>query len=231
LIVDELGFLVQSDAGDIRSLLRSANEHWSTLPILAFRCMWRLVGMPSYAPYQALVVTLHLTTAALLRTVMRRAGVGPWIATALAAAFVWFGTGHEGILPAAQIGFDGSLVFGLVHLLLADHDGPVAGRDWGGLCAGVAGLLCSGVAVTMTIAVSLAVLPRRGWRIALLHTAPLGLLYAVVVVHDGPERPIGGSQPARHARRARAIRGNRRRSGIRWVRANTRRRSGDRGSA
>ncbi|MFL6241779.1 MAG: hypothetical protein ACJ73V_01985 [Acidimicrobiia bacterium] len=178
-IVDEWGFLVQSDGGDIRSLLRPASEHWSTLPTLAFRGLWRLVGIRSYVPYQALVVMLHLTTAALLRIVMRRAGVCPWISTAAAAVFVLFGTGQQGILLAAQIGFDGSLVFGLLHLLLADHAGPVNRRDWLGLCAGVLGLLCSGVAVTMTVVVGLTVLIRRGWRVALLHTAPGGLLYAV----------------------------------------------------
>ena len=40
-----------------------------------------------------------------------------------------------------------------------------------------AGLLCSGVAVTMVIVVGIAMLLRRGWRIALLHTAPLGAAY------------------------------------------------------
>lgn len=177
--VDDLGYLVERDAGDIGSLLRPASEHWSTLPALAYRGLWQLFGIRSYAPYQALVVTLHLTTAALLRTVMRRAGVGPWIATAVAVVFVLFGTGHDNMVRADQFGFDGSLVFGLVHLLLADHDGPVDRRDWLGLCAGFAGLLCSGVAVTMTIVVGVAVLLRRGWRLALLHAAPLGLLYAL----------------------------------------------------
>jgi hypothetical protein len=178
--VDDLGYLAQRDPGDIGSLLRPSNEHWMTLPTLAYQGLWRLFGIRTYAPYQALVVTLHLTTAALLRTVMRRAGVGPWIATAVAVVFVLFGTGYDNMVRADTLGFNGSLVFGLVHLLLADHDGPLDHRDWLGLCAGAAGLLCSGVAVTMTIVVGIAVLlRRRSWRVALLHTAPLGLLFAV----------------------------------------------------
>ena len=72
-----------------------------------------------------------------------------------------------------------SLVLGLTHLLLADHDGPIERRDWLGLLAGLAGVLCSGLAVTMTLVVGLAALIRRGWRAALFHTAPLGLLYVV----------------------------------------------------
>src|SRR3954462_5852374 len=110
---------------------------------------------------------------------MRRAGVVPWIATAATTLFVFFGGGVADILWAFQIGFTGSLVFGLTHLLLADHDGPVDRRDAIGLLAGLAGLLCSGVAVTMTMVVGLTMLMRRGWRIALLHTVPLGAVYSL----------------------------------------------------
>ena len=98
----------------------------------------------------------------------------------MAVAFVYFGAGAENILVAFQITFVGSLVFGLTQLLLADHDGPIDRRDWLGLLAGFAGLLCSGVAITMTVVVGLAVLLRRGragWRVALFHTAPLGAAY------------------------------------------------------
>jgi hypothetical protein len=177
--LDDWDFLAHRDGGDIRDLLRPHNEHWSTLPILVYRGLWWLFGVRSYLPYQLLVVLLHVTAAFLLRVVMRRAEVGPWIATAAASLFVLLGAGYENILWAFQIGFVASLVLGLAHLLLADHDGPINRRDWFGLLAGFAGLLCSGVAVTMTIVVGLAMLPRRGWRIALFHTAPLGAVYAI----------------------------------------------------
>jgi hypothetical protein len=52
-------------------------------------------------------------------------------------------------------------------------------RDWLGLLAGLACLLCSGVAVTLIIVAGLSVLVRRGWRAALFHTAPLGLVCLV----------------------------------------------------
>jgi hypothetical protein len=47
------------------------------------------------------------------------------------------------------------------------------------LLAGFAGLLSSGIAVTMVVIVGLAVLLRRGWRVAVLHTASLGAAYLV----------------------------------------------------
>ena len=72
--------------------------------------------------------------------------------------FVLFGAGEEGILFAAHIGFVGALVLGLTQLLLADHDGSLDRRDYLGLLAGFAGVMCSGVAVSMTNVVGLAML-------------------------------------------------------------------------
>jgi hypothetical protein len=176
---DDWDFLADRKAGDLGDLLRPHNEHWSTLPILAYRFLWWLVGLRTYVPYQVLLVMLHVTAAVLLRVVMRRAGVGPWISTAAASLFVLFGAGRDDIVWPFQIGFVASLVFGLTQLLLADHDGPIDRRDWLGILAGLAGLVCSGVAVTMTVIVGLATLLRRGWRTAALHTAPLGVIYGV----------------------------------------------------
>lgn len=176
---DEWDFLAGRTGGDLGDLFRAHNEHWSTLPILAYRALWWLFGLRTYVPYQALAVALHLTAAALLRVVMRRAGVGPWIATVVASLFALLGAGDENIVWAFQMAWGASLVFGLTHLLLADHDGPVDRRDALGLAAGVAGLMCSGVAVTMVVVVGLATFLRRGWRVAAVHTAPLAVLYLV----------------------------------------------------
>jgi hypothetical protein len=135
-----------------------------TLPVLAYRGIWTVFGL-RYLPYQVLAVALHLTAAVLLRVIMRRAGVGPWLSTATAAVFEFFGAGAENILVAFQIAFVGALVFGLTHLILADHDGPLDRRDGFGLLAGFCGLMCSSVAISMVVAVGIAVLLRRGRRV------------------------------------------------------------------
>lgn len=176
---DEWEFLAGRDGGDLGELFRPHNEHWSTLPILVYRLLWHVVGLRSYTPYLALIITLHLTAAVLLRIVMRRAGVSPWIATSAAALFVLFGYGSQNIWWAVNIGFVGALVLGLTQLLLADHDGPIDRRDWLGLFVGIAGLLCSGFAVTMAVVVGIATLARRDWRAAAFHTVPLGVLYVL----------------------------------------------------
>lgn len=162
---------------NVHDLLRAHYGHWVAIPIVVYRVLWAIVGLRSYLPYASVTIALHLTAAALLWVIMRRSGVGSWTSVLAASVFALFGAGAQDLLWAFQVTFTGALVFGLAHLLLADHAGPVDRRDWLGLGAGLLALACSGVAVTMVFAVGLATLLRRGWRIAALHTVPLGVLY------------------------------------------------------
>ena len=182
---DDWDFLSARTIGDAGDWFRGHFNHLVTLPILVYRLFWVIFGVHTYVPYLGLIILTHLAIAALVRVLLRRVGVRPWIATLLAGSFVLFGAGGENILIAFQITFGGSMFFGLVQLVLADHDGPFDRRDRLGLLAGFAGLLCSGVAIAMTIVVGLTVLLRRGrggWRIALFHTAPIGVAYIVWAV-------------------------------------------------
>jgi len=172
--LDDWDFLASRSAGNLGDVLRPHNQHWVTVPFLAWRALWRVFGVRSYLPYEALSVLLHVIVAALLRVVMWRAGVGAWVATIAAGTFLFFGTGAQNILSAFQIAFTGALAFGLAQLLLADHEGPLDRRDWLGLGAGLLGLMCSGVAVAMIVAVGGVALLRRGVRVAAFHTVPLG---------------------------------------------------------
>jgi hypothetical protein len=95
---------------------------------------------------------------------------------------VLLGSGFEDIIWPFQITLVGSLVFGVAHVVLADHDGAFDRRDWLGLLCGLAAILCSGLGVIMAIVVGVAALMRRGWRPALAHAAPLIGLYLVWLV-------------------------------------------------
>ncbi len=161
--------------------------------------MYGVVGMHHYWHYQLMMVALHLTAVVLLRLVMRRAGVGPWTATITASLLLLFGAGQDDIVNAFQIGFVGSFVFGLSQLVLADHDGPWDRRDWLGLVAGAAGLMCSGLGVTMVVVVGASVWMRRGLRAALGHVAPLATLYLVWWLAEGrPTGDTGAAAPFTH---------------------------------
>jgi hypothetical protein len=176
--IDDWGFLAGRSGRDVDDLLESWNQHWTTIPIVAYRALWRLVGINHFWPYQALTIAAHLASACLLRVVMRRAGVHPWLATAAAALFVFLGSGNENLVKAFQFTFAGSLAFGLGQLVLADRDGPFGRRDLAALASGLVGLMCSGISVALVAVVGLAVLLRRGWRLAALHTVPLAVVYA-----------------------------------------------------
>ena len=174
---DDWDFLSDRKVGSLHDLLRPHAEHWSTLPVLLYRLEWHGFGF-HYSGYQAVVVALHLVTAVLLRVVMRRAGVDPWIATAAAALFVLF-----------QIGMVGSLLFGLVHLILSGRDGGRQRADWLGLAAGLAALMCSGIGPVMVGVVGLAVLLRRGWRMAAFHTVPLTVVFLAWFIAYRSDQP------------------------------------------
>jgi len=190
---DDWGFLTGRSLGSVKDLFTPWDTHWSTVPIVVFRVLYKAVGLRSYKPYQAVVVGLHLTAVVLLRVVMRRAGVGPWLATAAAGALIFFGPGSEDILWAFQIGFTGSLVFGLTELVLCDHEGGLEWRDALGVVAGVLALMSSGVGVVMALVVGLAMLLRRGWKIAAVLSAPLAAAYGLYWLAERPQttNPFG----------------------------------------
>ena len=191
---DDWDFLAQRTGGNVGDLFRAHYEHWTTLPILVYRLLWWLVGL-HYTPYLIVAVASHLAASALLRVVMRRAGVNAWLATLAASIFVFFGPGGQNILSAFQMTVVGSVVFGLTDLLLTDHDGPFDARDAIGILAGLAAIMCSGVGVTMVFVVGLAAFLRRGWRIALALTVPLGCAYVAWFAAVGHEAKSGIDRP------------------------------------
>ena len=200
--IDDWDFVANRSLRHPSDLFDDHYGHWSTLPIIAFRALWAVVGLRSYLPYLTLAVLLHLAGAVLLRALMRRAGVNAWIATAAASAFALFGTGWQNIEWAFQIGFIGALVLGLIHLLLVDHEGPVDKRDWLGLACGIGALMSSGVGVTMAVIVSVAALIQRGYRVALLHAAPLAVVYLTWWAFVGRTGAEQGPSFGRRDRRA-----------------------------
>ncbi len=186
---DEWTFLTTKSATNLHDLFQPHNQHWSTIPLISYKLLYAIFGVREYWPYQLLVILAHLAIAGLLRVIMRRCGVGPWLATVAAGVYVLFGPGVDDILWAFQIGFTLSVVFGLGQMLMADHDGSLDRRDWYGLGLGGLALLTSGQAPAIILATGLAVWWRRGWRQAAFHTVPLGIIYAIwyVWAKAGPQ--------------------------------------------
>jgi uncharacterized membrane protein YhaH (DUF805 family) len=126
------------------------NEHWSALPVIAFRGMWQIFGLRHYLPYALMPLLLHLALAVCVAILVRRAGVGSWpaVLTALVFAYLAGGAGAENTLWAFQIGFIGSCLGGVVALICFDlaraHPDDRWGRRWfwiGEVFLGAAGLV------------------------------------------------------------------------------------------
>ena len=144
------------------------NDHWVTLPILAYRALLTMFGMSSYLPFLILLAALHLALAHVLWRMSLRVGASPLVATALVTVFAFLGAGAQDMVWAFQIGFVGSVLFGWLWIWVTDHDGGFGRRDMAGWALGLASLMCSGIGVPMLLVVALAVALRRGVRAAAL---------------------------------------------------------------
>jgi hypothetical protein len=180
---DDSWGLFLRDVGGIGDLMAPQHQHWSTVPILVYHGLYSLIGVRSYLPYELIVIALRLTVAGLARAVMRRVGVGPWVATVAASMLVLFGAGGENYYLAVQVSMMGSMVCGLAWVLLADHEGGIGRRDWIGIGLGLIGLLSSGIGAVFLAVVGVATLLRRGWKVAAVHVVPLAVVYGAWYLH------------------------------------------------
>ncbi|HEX2027534.1 MAG TPA: hypothetical protein VHF25_05990 [Nitriliruptorales bacterium] len=182
---DDWDFLVNRRLTSLDDLLRPHNEHWSTLPVVVFRLTFAAVGLHAYWPYLLPALLAHGAIAHLAWRLMCRAGVDPWVATALSGAYLLVGAGHENLLWAFQVGSNGAVALGLWHVLLVDHDGPPDGRDLAGTGVGSLALATSTVAVALVAAAGLTGVLRRRLRAAALAVGPPTALFLLWFVAYG----------------------------------------------
>jgi hypothetical protein len=192
---DDWMFLERADHRGLAALLEPHNAHFSAVPRVAFLVLWRLFGVTTYAPYQAVVIVYHLAVVVLLRVIMRRAGVGPWLATAAAGSLLLFGPGATDILWATQIGITGAIALGLGAVVVADRDGPLGWRDAGASGLALLSLMSSASAIPLVLALGGITLLRRGWKVAASLTAPLTAVYVAWVIVEDPQTATGLGSP------------------------------------
>lgn len=123
---DEWALIESRSLGDPGTWFAPHNEHWYTIPIIAYRILVETVGLGSYMPYLTALVAVHLTVASLTYLLVRRAS-GPWPALGVGLVVLLLGSGFENLYWGFQIGFVGSVALGLAAMLAFDER-PLAGR-------------------------------------------------------------------------------------------------------
>lgn len=173
------------------SLLEPHNEHWSSLPLIAYRVMVRLFGIDHYVIWALMPILLHLAVGVLLYLLLRRHSVPGWSASlATLVPVLLAGSIAEDALWPFQIGFLGSVVLGLLALLLYDTSWSRVAMVW---VLTVLSMACSGIALAMMVWLGLRVWLSHGLARALAATVPPFSVYAAwYVVYGGPSGTPAG---------------------------------------
>ena len=181
---DEWDFLV--DRGLVyaptshRSIWFPHNEHWSTLPVLLWRALFDTWHLSSYWPYLVPVLLAQVAIMHLTWRLCLRAGGDPWVSTAAVALLGLLGAGAEDLAWAFQIGFVGSVLFGLVAIDLLDRPAGVPRPATAGASVALlAGLMCSTLGDAMVVGAAVLAFARLPRRRALATIGPPVAVYAV----------------------------------------------------
>lgn len=150
---DEWSFLESAHGWTLRSYFVPHNEHWSTIPMLIYKTLLLLHGAHSYMPFMAALLLMHVSAAFLLFLVVRRRS-GDLLGLIAGTIQLFLGRGAEDIIWAFQIGFLGSVVFGLLALhLLGKRPAANRPRAAAGSAALLLALMSSGIGLFFLIAV------------------------------------------------------------------------------
>jgi hypothetical protein len=173
---DSWEFLMRRRGFSVDAFMRPHNEHIVVIPVAIDQLLLRIFGMGSARPEFVVLTAFLLATAALVFVYVRRRA-GAWPALIAAVVLLFLGPAWQVLLWPFEIGFVGSVLFG-VAMLLALERGDRRGDVLACVSLAVAiGFSSLGVAFALGAAID--VLQRRrarGLRRAWVAAAPL-LLY------------------------------------------------------
>jgi hypothetical protein len=118
--MDECDFLNTRDPTDPMSLLAPHNEHWMTIPLIAYSGIVAVFGIASYLPFLAFLSLVHVFTAAGLLALLRPARY----ALGASVLLLFLGSGYENQFWAFQIGFVGATGLGVWALVATQRGRP-----------------------------------------------------------------------------------------------------------
>ncbi|HSS03733.1 MAG TPA: hypothetical protein VLK89_00920 [Solirubrobacterales bacterium] len=170
---DSWEFLMHRRGFSVDAFMQPHNEHIVVIPVGIEQLLLQLFGMGSAKPEFAALTLFLLATAALVFVYVRRR-IGAWPALMATVVLLFLGPAWQVLLWPFEIGFVGSVLFGVAMLLALEREdrrGDVLACVALALAIGFSSL---GVAFALGAAVD--VLQRRaqrGWRRAYVAVVPL----------------------------------------------------------
>jgi hypothetical protein len=155
---DEWSFVQGRQAWTLGTFLEPHNEHISVLPVLSYKLLFETVGLAHHWPYRAVVAALFVACGFVVFLLARRR-VGPWPALVAGTLVLVMGRSAENSVWAFQVGFVGSVLFGLLAFLALDRDGRRS--DVLATLALGASMLCSSLGIPFAAGVAAELLVRR----------------------------------------------------------------------
>ena len=137
--------------------------HWSTLPVLVWRALYNIFHLSTYWPYLIALLATSAAVLELLWVICRRSVLSPLLSLGVVAVVGFLGPGGEDLGWAFQIGFMGSLAFGLAAISRASAAQAGASTVARGPSISVlalASLMCSTVGDAMVVALAVVLFAR-----------------------------------------------------------------------
>ncbi len=165
--LDEWDLLLHRRGLGADAFLRPHNEHIIVAPAIVYKAIQATLGMDSPAPYQAIAIATFVASAVLLFVWVRRR-IGEWPALLAAILVLFLGAAYEDLLSAFQIGYFGSMAFGLAALLALER--PSRRNDLLACAALVIACSFSSVGLPFVVGAAVVILaePRRRQRVWIL---------------------------------------------------------------
>jgi hypothetical protein len=175
-LIDDWNLLLNRPGFDAHVLLDPHARHLILGPVVIYKAIQSTIGMESRVPYDVVAIVTFLASVVLLFAYLRQR-IGDWVALAAVLPVLVMGSAWEDLLSAFQIGYFGSMTFGIGAVLAierADRRGDAIA------CAAlVASLAFAEIALAFAAGVAVAIALQRGpMRRVWVPAVPL-LLYAV----------------------------------------------------
>jgi hypothetical protein len=118
---DTWAFLIERRDFSAEALFHPHNEHIVVIPVLIEQVFLRMFGMTTATPEYVLLALSLVAVAALLYVYVKRR-MGPWPALFAAVLVLCLGPAWEVLLWPFEIGFTGSMLFGIAMLLALERE-------------------------------------------------------------------------------------------------------------